>query len=363
MNISDQPGTLFDAAAACSCAIMSAEKKTDKGSASPHPAGLPAGLDEKNAEQAAALLDEIGKQTFSSAVLPFFRRSGGGFSPAETYILSLPADAEEEAVLGRLRTDPAERARLRSCLTEAMFGLSKVFQSGSPLRAGWSDPSSDGISGEEAALLSEAALPVKVRLDAALCLARFSDAVDDFCGVIEHTLPLIRRLRGLYHLILRDTAEAAMSGQYDELYRETAGFRPEKIRFVSASLLSPALCETAGTGDVLLCGTAHAEILLERFENAHISTERFFDDIGSGPRRRILEILGRGGERTASALSRETGLPVTTTLRHLEVLSNDLLIRESRRSGLKIYYTLNTRYFARAAEKAERYLSSLTREA
>ena len=52
--------------------------------------------------------------------------------------------------------------------------------------------------------------------------------------------------------------------------------------------------------------SAVPEILLERFEDAHIDVDRFFDDLGSEPRRRLLEAIRRGGERTASALSRET---------------------------------------------------------
>ena len=80
--------------------------------------------------------------------------------------------------------------------------------------------------------------------------------------------------------------------------------------------------------------------------------------MGSEPRRKILESLDRNGDGTASELSRETGLPVTTVLRHMETLSNDLLIMETRRSGLKIYYGLNRRFLVRAAKKTSSYLSA-----
>jgi DNA-binding transcriptional ArsR family regulator len=129
------------------------------------------------------------------------------------------------------------------------------------------------------------------------------------------------------------------------------------------TLLAAESVRLIGGGRLLLCGPVHPDALLERFEEDHIDVGRFLDDLGSEPRRRILESLGRNGEGTASELSRDTGLPVTTVLRHMETLSNDLLIMETRRSGLKIYYGLNRRFLERAAGRTVRYLSALGKDA
>ena len=53
---------------------------------------------------------------------------------------------------------------------------------------------------------------------------------------------------------------------------------------------------------------------------------------------------------------------MTTVLRHMETLSNDLLIMETRRSGLKIYYGLNRRFLERAAKKTSSYLSAFGKD-
>ena len=187
---------------------------------------------------------------------------------------------------------------------------------------------------------------------------RFPEAVSEFCRVLAAAEPSAAGLHELYGREIGDLRAAMESGRYDALYRETAGFEPEAVRAYSVTLLAADCVRVAGRGELLLCGPVHPEILLERFEEDHIDVGRFFDDMGSEPRRKILEALEQNGDETASGLSRETGLPVTTVLRHLETLSNDLLITETRRSGLRIYYGLNRRFLERAARKLGRYLSA-----
>ena len=66
------------------------------------------------------------------------------------------------------------------------------------------------------------------------------------------------------------------------------------------------------------------------------------------------------GEMTASDLSRTTGIPVTTVLRHIEALTEDYLLSVSRRKGLQIFYMLNREYIDKARRKMDRYLTKLS---
>ena len=339
MRFSNQPGILYDAVLACTRA---AEKDIWDNSPLPVYARNKAGVPE--------LLDSLRKLEISSAAVPFFREYGGNPSPAAAYLLSRssvsdPGFPSGTKALGRRLEDPAERAELRRVLTDALFGP------GSP-------QSEDGMTAGEAAKIDRSDLPSEQRYQTLLCLARFPEAVSELCRVLAAAEPLAVSLHELYREEIDDLRAAMESGRYDMLYRETAGFDPGHIRAYSVTLLAAESIRVVGEGDILLCGPVHPEILLERFEEDHIDIERFLDNIGCEPRRKILEALRKNGDGTASELSRKTGLPVTTVLRHLETLSNDLLIAETRRSGLKIYYGLNRRFLERAARKLNRYLSA-----
>ena len=348
MKYSSQPGILYDTVLACSRAAGK-----DNWEKTP----LPEYAREK--EGIPDLLDVLRKLEIPSAAAPFFREYGGGPSPAEVYLLSRPFLSElipgAENLTSRLR-DPGEQIKLRNCLTDALFGTTGTET------AEKENCLPDGVTAGEAERIDRSCLSSEQRYQTLLCLARFSEAASAFCRVLERAEPLAVSLHGLYRKEIGDLCAAMESGRYDALYRETAGFEPGHVRAYSVTLLAAESVRLIGTGEVLLCGPVHPDVLLERFEEDHIDVGRFFDDMGSEPRRKILESLDRNGDGTASELSRETGLPVTTVLRHLETLSNDLLIMETRRSGLKIYYGLNRRFLVRAAKKTSSYLSAFGKD-
>ena len=349
MEYFSQPGILFDAALAC---IRAAEKDCWEKTPLPEYA--------REREGVPDLLDALRKTEIPSAAMPLFREYGGNPSPAEAYLLSRPFLSEPipgaEDLTDRLR-DPSEQAELRRFLTGALFGPHDI-QTGED---GTCPP--DGVTADEAERIERSGMDPERRYQTLLCLARFPEAVSAFCGALERAEPLTVSLHGLYRREIGDLRGAMESGSYDALYRETAGFDPGRVPAYSVTLLAAESVRLIGGGRLLLCGPVHPDVLLERFEEDHIDVGRFLDDLGSEPRRRILESLGRNGEGTASELSRDTGLPVTTVLRHLETLSNDLLIAETRRSGLKIYYGLNRRFLERAAGRTVRYLSALGKDA
>ena len=343
MKYSDQPGILYDAVLACS---RMAEH--DLWENNP----LPVYAREK--EGVPELLGTLRKLEIPSAAVPFFREYGGDPSPAAVYLLSRPSVSDPESPFGaealaRRLEDSAERAELRRILMNALFG------SGSP-------QSEDGVTSYEAGKIERSDMSFEQRYQTLICLSRFSEAVSEFCKVLAAAEPLAAKLHELFGKEIDDLRAAMESGRYDALYRETACFEPEAVRSYSVTLLAAECVRVVGGGDLLLCGPVHPEILLEQFEEDHIDVGRFLDDMGSEPRRRILEALAKKENGTASELSRETGLPVTTVLRHLETLSNDLLVMETRRSGLRIYYGLNRRFLERAARKLGRYLSAFGKD-
>ncbi|MBQ8187739.1 MAG: helix-turn-helix transcriptional regulator, partial [Clostridia bacterium] len=153
------------------------------------------------------------------------------------------------------------------------------------------------------------------------------------------------------------------SGKYDKLY-SSAGFDPASHNeiTVSISLLRPdiLLFRAANGSCRLIAGIRHTDTLIRTFDEDNIDLDRFFDDFGNEIRRLILEALAENVEMTASDLSRSTGIPVTTVLRHIDALTEDYLLSVSRRKGLQIFYTLNREYIEKARRKADRYFRELS---
>jgi DNA-binding transcriptional ArsR family regulator len=153
------------------------------------------------------------------------------------------------------------------------------------------------------------------------------------------------------------------SGKYDKLY-SSAGFHPASHNeiTVSISILQPdCFIHHVETGSCrLIAGIRHTDTLIRTFDEDSIDLDRFLDNFGNEIRRLILEALAENGEMTASDLSRTTGIPVTTVLRHIEVLTEDYLLSVSRRKGLQIFYMLNREYIDKARRKMDRYLTKLS---
>ena len=153
------------------------------------------------------------------------------------------------------------------------------------------------------------------------------------------------------------------SGKYNKLYA-AAGLDLGSYNeiTVSFSILQPEPFLTAADGNslFLLVGKNHTDELIRAFDEDSIDLDSFLEDIGNELRRMILEILSEKGEMTASDISRSTGIPVTTVLRHIETLCDDYLLSVSHRKGLQIFYTLNREYLDKARRKAERYLKKLS---
>jgi len=201
------------------------------------------------------------------------------------------------------------------------------------------------------------------KYQALLCLTYFRHAVSELCRALVSLKESVEALHDKYESETDAVFAAMRAGRYDRLYLHSAeldlGIFNEIT--VSFSILHPELLLPCVTGKqlILLVGSSHADGLIRDFDESQIDLGIFLDDIGNELRRMILETLSGQSEMTASDISRQTGIPVTTALRHMEALCDHYLIRVSHRKGLQIFYTLNREYLCKARMKTDKYLFTL----
>jgi len=247
--------------------------------------------------------------------------------------------------------DEDERDILRKLVTDALFGSESCLDS------------HGDCSMKTAMRLDKTNYPTDFKYQALLCLTYFRHAVTELCRTLGEVGEKIEKLHGKQESECSAVFSEIRSGKYDKLY-SSAGFHPASHNeiTVSISILRPdCFLSHAENGFChLIAGIRHTDTLIRTFDEDSIDLDRFLDNFGNEIRRLILEALAENGEMTASDLSRTTGIPVTTVLRHIEVLTEDYLLSVSRRKGLQIFYTLNREYIDKARRKMDRYLTKLS---
>lgn len=208
--------------------------------------------------------------------------------------------------------------------------------------------------------LDGTSLSSEMKYQALLCLTYFRHSCSELCRTLSELEDDIHRLHQKYEGETDAVFSAIRSGKYDQLYKCTADLDPGSFNeiTVSFSILRPELLMSVTDQKrlILLAGKDHVDSLVRAFDEESIDISAFFDDIGNELRRMILDALAEKSELTASDISRCTGIPVTTALRHMEALCDNYLIKVSRRKGTQIFYTLNREYLEKARIKTDKYL-------
>ncbi len=196
-----------------------------------------------------------------------------------------------------------------------------------------------------------------------ICLTYFSHAVRELCRTLTSLEKPISNLHEAYKGETDALFSAISSGKYNRLYESTRKVSMDSFGkiTVSFSILRPCLSSMYSEGDNLrlLLGIDHIPALIEELDEDKVDLNAFLDHIGSQPRRVILSTLAENGEMTVSDVSRQTGIPLSTVLRHMEALSDDYLIKVSSKKGLQIFYSINRNFLEKASRKTYDYLKSL----
>ena len=289
-------------------------------------------------------------QPMAKILAPFFLCRENRPASVMEYFMSHPSAGSISALTEALLEED-ERDILRSLVTNALFGAEDCADS-------YGD-----CSMKTAMRLDKTDYPADFKYQALLCLTYFRHAVTELCRTLCETGDVTAKLHGKYESDCTAVFSEIRSGKYDKLYA-SAGFDPASHNeiTVSISILRPDLFLPLAHDNsmCLFAGIRHTDTLIRAFDEDSIDLDRFFEHFGNEIRRMILEALAEHGEMTASDISRRTGIPMTTVLRHMDVLSEDYLLSVSRRKGLQIFYTLNREFIEKARRKTNQYLAGLS---
>ena len=308
-------------------------------------------------EETSVLFSDSGDMTFFESLpslpkilAPFFFCRDAKSAPVTEYILRHPSCGSISALTEILGDDDA-RNLLRGFVTDALFDAEDC-----------TDSHGD-CSMKTAMRLDKTDFPPDFKYQALLCLTYFRHAVTELCRTLAEVGMCAEKLHEKYESECTAVFSEICSGRYDKLY-SSAGFDPALHNGIPVSIpiLRPDcfLFPDENGCRYLIAGIRHTDTLIRAFDEDSIDLDRFFDHFGNEIRRMILEALAEHGEMTASDLSRSTGIPVTTVLRHIDALTEDYLLSVSRRKGLQIFYTLNREYIGKARRKADRYFRKLS---
>lgn len=134
--------------------------------------------------------------------------------------------------------------------------------------------------------------------------------------------------------------------------------------YFSISLLNQYITkETIMGRDVgLLLGFKHEESLNQYFDEKNINLRLLLTTIGNDTRLSIIQVLTKHTELTASSLSKALKVPLTTVLRHIEILYGNGVLYISKRDGLQIFYRVNYSLLTKAVNILNHKIGELTNE-
>ncbi len=112
----------------------------------------------------------------------------------------------------------------------------------------------------------------------------------------------------------------------------------------------------------LLLGIHYEEDLSFRLNEKNIDVRQLLIAVGNDTRLTILQVLAEQHEMTASAIARIINTPLTTVLRHIEILYGSGAVFISKKSGLKIFYRLNDHLLKNAFKIMNNRIGELSNE-
>ena len=98
-------------------------------------------------------------------------------------------------------------------------------------------------------------------------------------------------------------------------------------------------------GLFILLGYLFDQSFAEQFDATDIPVDEFIVSCGNEIRLKIIDMIAKHGELTTTQLAKQLDIPVTTVIRHINMLNNSKIIYIHKRDGLQIFYKLNIDLF------------------
>lgn len=186
------------------------------------------------------------------------------------------------------------------------------------------------------------------KLQVSLLLGNFNYAISQLVDTLKQVYSYVDSLHCKYKNGLSQEYANIFSNDKAKLYHQFFKFDSSvEIKSASISLLNQYVVFYQRKGDqvYVLVGLNHEDALTDDLCEDQITVDNFMTTCGNEFRMSVIHALISNRELTTSQMAKMIGCPVTTLIKHIEVLRSNRVIYISRRSGLQIFYQLNSSYF------------------
>lgn len=205
-------------------------------------------------------------------------------------------------------------------------------------------------------------LPLEYKLQISLLLGNFNFGISQLIDTLKLVFSCVDSLHRKYSAQLsREYANISNNNKVGLYHQFSKLDESIHLDVVSISLLNQYIIYQRTSEDRVnfLVGFRHEDSLSEKLSDSQTSAKNFFIACGNEIRIAILHTLTENRELTTSQISKILDCPITTLIRHIEVLRSNNIISISRRSGLQIFYTLNLAYFKQTHINLERFFQKI----
>ena len=194
--------------------------------------------------------------------------------------------------------------------------------------------------------LLEVNLPQDLKLQVSLLFGNFDYAVSLLIGQLQEIYTHVEALHTEFADKLEAKYKQIESEQNISTFKEVFTFdisNKDNINFYSVSLLNQFVVHYKGSNEktCVLYGYKHEDTLRLSIDSENIDIEDVLIACGNDIRIAIIRTLMEVEKVTISSAARRLKLPVTTLLRHMDVLCSHNIVYRTKQDGLQVLYKLN----------------------
>ncbi len=193
-------------------------------------------------------------------------------------------------------------------------------------------------------------VPLEFKYQISLLFGNFNYAISVLAGLMKKIYSLVSDLHINHYQEIEKVFRKIQSETNIEFYSNAIKYDSQAVddTIVSITLLNQYIVygpRTMNEKVFLMFGYRHEEWIMENSSVDFIDTNQFIVVCGNEFRLKILKIIAENDELTSSQIARIIGCPVTSMIRHIEVLNRYDIIYLSKREGLQMFYKINIKLF------------------
>ena len=206
--------------------------------------------------------------------------------------------------------------------------------------------------------------PAEYKLRVSMLFGDFDHAIKVLTPILKQVYLSVDKLNKKYEREIMSRFEQIQSAANIRTYQNFLKYDDSRFDSteISICLLNQYIVysEDKGKEFLMMLGYKHEESIEKQSDDIDsISTEQFILCCSNELRLKIIRALCEHEELTASQLAQILDCPVTTMIRHINMLGSNNLIFLSKRDGLQIFYKLNLKLFKIMRERINNLFNAI----